>query len=128
MHLKLPSDWTDPGTKTPMPDAVAQIANVELRMRAGDARIQVSFYSSLDSLNTARPVSVGQTTLTPGELAGIEPELLDTFYSVLLQQPEFFDSVLVDEEPEGLMAEAAEPEPTYVRGIAGAQGAPKGGA
>ncbi len=96
MYVKLPSNYIDPQTMAPLPDAVMIITDAQFQMRAGQTILQTAVYASQGALVAGRlPVSQGSIALTPSELAAQQPALLAACYSVLLARPTYSGSTLV---------------------------------
>ena len=99
MYLKLPPDYVESHSGTPLPDAVLMITDIETRMRSDDARMQVAIYSSIAVLPEHRPViERAEPSLSPHELSLMRPRLHEAMYEVLASRPEYAGSVLVLDE------------------------------
>jgi hypothetical protein len=101
MYLKLPADYVDPASQTPLPDAVLAIATCELRLRAGDVRVTTGVWSSAGHLGIAQPLSQStQPALSTDEIAAVSPDLLKSLYTVLQKRPGFGGTTLTGAPPE----------------------------
>ena len=99
MYIKLPPDYVDPSTQTPLPDAALVIADVELRLRAGDVRITAAVYSSPDRIGVAQPIAERNlSALSPEEITQVTPDILETLYTVILGRPTYQGAELVGGE------------------------------
>jgi hypothetical protein len=95
VYLKLPSNYVDPQTHAPLPDAVLVIDDTEFRMRAGDTRISAAVYASAEAVVNARPVVEFPIALSIAERNSQLPGLLQALYTVVAARPEYAGAELV---------------------------------
>jgi hypothetical protein len=95
MHLKLPTDYVDPKTQTPLPDAVLVVADCEFALRRGDTRVMAAVYVNPSVIGFASPMSEYPIALGPEERDAQLPSLLMALYSAIAARPEYEGSALV---------------------------------
>jgi hypothetical protein len=95
MHLKLPANYVDPRTQSPLPDAVLVVADAEVRLRAGDTRVIAAVYANASVIEVAQPITEFPVSLSLEERNTQVPALMMALYSLLSQRPEYEGSELV---------------------------------
>jgi hypothetical protein len=95
MHISLGSNYIEPRTQTPLPNAVLVIVDTEFRMRAGDTRVMAAIYATPSVVGIAAPLSEFPIALGPEERDTQLPSLLAALYQVVLARPEYAGATLV---------------------------------
>ena len=94
--LKLPSNYVDPATQTPLPDAVGDPLDVVVSLRAGIVRVQLGIFASAAAeAALAEPVVESTLTLSPGEIQSLVTQFKASVLSLIAQRPEFAGSSVV---------------------------------
>lgn len=103
MYIKTPPEFIDPVTQQPMPDAVLEIVDVELRLRAGDVRVTACLYASVELMEDVQAEPHNErvlAALSMEEIERVAPALVEALYNVLIERPAIEGAVLVGGSPE----------------------------
>ena len=95
MYLKLPLDYVDPATQTPLPDAVLSIADLDLRWVRGDTRLTARIYNSAEVVGRAAPISEYMIVLSLDERSTEAAQIQTAFYTIVAARPEYVGSIVV---------------------------------
>lgn len=96
MFIKLPTEYVDPRTLAPLPQAVLVITDAFFALRAGEVRLQLSVFATPDAAQALRgPISEHSVALSTEEIAAQAPAILLACYEVLRGRPEFNGTTLV---------------------------------
>jgi len=95
MYLKLPLDYVDPSTQTPLPDAVLSIADLDLRWVRGDTRLIARIYTSAELVGRAAPISEFQIVISLDERSTEAAVIQTAFYTIVAARPEYVGSTIV---------------------------------
>lgn len=95
MYMKLPLDYVDPPTQTPLPDAVLSIADLDLRWVRGDTRLIARIYTSAELVGRAAPISEYQIVISLDERSTEAAAIQTAFYAIVAARPEYAGSIVV---------------------------------